>query len=421
LTEPFRMHLFRTILILLFLFSSFCGNSQEWETPQPVICHADELDAFYSIAARHDMQKARAIAYSKIEVTYENFPATAQQAFEKAKEIWEGILISKISIKINAKWEALSGLTLAHSGASRIYRNTKNAKYRDTWYVGPLAEALAGEDLNNGEFDINMTFNSGTNWSFATDGSVFPGRYDLVTVALHEIAHGIGISSSFKLINNETEGQWGQSGFPYIYDIFIQNREEQLLTKSSNFSNSSTRLKEQIESGSLFFKIDFHPFSADLPKVYSPKPFKSGGSISHLDPGKYYTNSEHSLMLPSIPSASAIHKPGELLLSMLSQIGWAVNELAAFPILSQSQEFPVVAYPNPLISDEINLSFPDGKRSEKCNIRVTDESGKIIRTFEINTVENPLIKINLSDVTAGTYLIQVDSKYDQITKKVVKL
>jgi hypothetical protein len=395
-------------------------QAQEFQSTPPVICHTHNFDTFTYIAQRS--ANARRAPGSQIEVTYSNsFPAAAQTAFEEAVKIWEEILISRVPIKINASWESLQGTTLAFSGASRIYRNTKNTPYRDVWYVGPLAEALAGEDLNNGDADMNVSLNSNVNWSFATDGSVTAGKYDLITVVLHEIAHGLGISSSFKLINDDTQGQWGQSGFPYIYDLFIQNGSNSALTDETAFINPSAELKRQFESNNLFFTTDSPSFAENLPKINAPLPFKSGGSISHLDPGSYPSGSAESLMLPAIPSASVIHDPGQVLLTMLNQIGWPVQGLKDYLILANQIDYPILLYPNPAVTNQLNISFPEPKRNITTQIDLLDLNGRILQKRTVNTLENSTIQLDISSLESGIYFIRIISPGQYVVHKMVKL
>lgn len=417
------MNSFQRIYLLLSLaIAALPCFAQQVLEPDPVVCSAGEEDALRSIASRFlNSSGLRLNLGSQIDVTYEGFPEEAKNAFEKAVQIWENILISKVPIKIKASWGSLNGTTLAFSGAAKIFRNTKNAPYKDVWYVGPLAEALAGTDLNDGDPDINITLNSGINWSYATDGSVFSGKYDLITVVLHEIAHGLGVSSSFKLINNDSEAQWGQSGFPYIYDLFVQNGQDKNLTETANFGSPSTELKDQLESGNLFFKIAERDLVSGKPKLYSPRPFKAGGSISHLDESKYPSGSANSLMLPSIPSASAIHDPGEVLLTILNKMGWPVFGLASFEPLATGAEQDILLYPNPAVTEMIYLSFPVQKRSMDTRITLTTMQGQLVYSQQFDTISEPLISINSVPLQAGTYMVQIQTESTKDFKKLIRL
>lgn len=407
-----------------FLFClSFLLSEAAWAQisaiPEPQVCYASEIDVNSSMISRSG-RNLKTEATSAIEVTYTDFPAVAKTAFEEAAKIWESILISRQTIKINATWESLPGTTLAYSGATRIFRNFDNVPYFDVWYVVSLAEAISGKDLNPGEFDINITLNSNINWSYATNGTSFSGKYDLMTIALHEIAHGLGFSSSMKLINNDSEGQWGQTGYPYIYDVFVQDNSAHQLINKSNFVNPSASLKNAMESGSLFFQISNEKYANDLPQVHSPDPFKSGGSISHLDEQKYPSGSMHSLMSPTVRSGEVIHDPGELILSMMNEIGWPVNNLASFTVLSQEKESPVLVYPIP-IAQRVSVALPTESRSSETTFEFFSSAGQLVKAIIENTIEVPTPVFDLTDFNSGIYFLRIKTPKGFVTKRLVKL
>ncbi len=409
----------KKFLYFFLLFAYYNTAGQQSAVPVPVVCHADLNDAFTQILRNSDRQLRRTPT-SKIEVTYTDFPDVAKTAFEQAVGIWEEILISNQPIRINAKWESIDGTTLAFSGASRIFRNTDNVPYTDVWYVGPLAEAIGGRDLNNGDFDINVTLNSNINWSFGTNGAVFSGRFDLITVVLHEIAHGLGFSSSMKLINDDSEGQWGQSGFPYIYDVFLINNDKKVLTSSIDFVNPSSEMKNQLISNDLFFNVSNIKYANSLPKIFSPSPFRSGGSISHLDESSYPTGTIHSLMSPSIRAAESNHIPGELVLSMLNQIGWPVNNLENARILAtEEQELEVLVYPNPSVS-QIAVAVPIGLRTKETRIKLASIDGKVVIDQNIDTIEKATFYLSLEQLTPGVYFLNFQSDLKKFTRRIVK-
>lgn len=415
--------LLNRIIVLIGVFVPFFIFGQESDIPEPIICHAEKHDAFFQILAE-DSENARRATSSNIDVTYTNFPDVAKTAFEKAVGIWETLLISNQTIRINAKWEHIGGgTTLAYSGATRIYRNIDNAPYRDVWYVCPLAEAISGKDLNNGDFDINVTLNSNTDWSYSTNGTTFSGKFDLVTVALHEIAHGLGFSSSMKLINNESEGQWGQSSFPYIFDTFVQTEDGDLLVDKSNYPNPSEDLKEEMISNSLVFNVTNDNYLGRAPEIYSPETFKEGASLSHIDFRDANSSSEspnaYSIMSPSILAALAIHKPSGEVLTILNEIGWPVNNLESFVILGEEPKPKILVFPNP-VQDKLAVALPIELRSENTSVFIFDINGKALLQLQKDTILEPTFYINYDNFQPGVHFLKVNSEKGQFTKKLVK-
>jgi hypothetical protein len=410
----------KTLHFFIFLFIANILFAQEEAIPDAVICHPNFTDGMVQILAAQNAGFKRA-ATSSIEVTYVGFPDVAKTAFEEAVNIWEGILISKMPIRIQATWESISGTTLGYTKATRIYRNVDKVPFKDVWYVGPLAEAISGKDLNDGGFDIEVNLNSNINWSYSTNGTVFNGRFDLITVVLHEIAHGLGFSSSMKLINDNTEGVWGQSGFPYIYDLYLENGKDITLTNTKSFLNPSAELQSVLTSEDVYFQISNTKYADNLPKIYSPNPFKTGGSISHLDESAYPPGSVNSLMSPTIRSAEAIHDPGELILSMMNQMGWPVNNLESFTVLSQELaiEPEILVYPNPT-NGTLAVAVPINLRSDNTQIEIIDLQGKVWFSSNENTIEKGTVYLETEQLFPGTFILRVNSSKGKFTKRVIK-
>jgi len=125
------------------------------------------------------------------------FPSAAQTAFNAAAAIWANTLQSSVPVTIKACWANLgSSSILGYSGGQPLSRDFSGAPRANTWYEGSLANALAGYDLDPSSYDMNITYNSGFSWYYGTDGNPPAGQYDLVSVAAHEICHGLNFSGS---------------------------------------------------------------------------------------------------------------------------------------------------------------------------------------------------------------------------------
>lgn len=413
------------IVALIFQQMSF---SQDSMPAVPVVCYLSEQNSLTEIPAQEFISaSSRLAATSNIEVTYIDFPEQAKVPFEQAIVIWERYLISTQTIRIKATWsKTMSNSVLAETGATRIYRSgasISNLPYANVWYPTPLAEALSGKELNSGDFDMTVTLNGNINWYYGTDAKAQSGRYDMITVMLHEIAHGLGFSSSMSIINSDTQGQYGQSGSAYIFDIFMQDSQKVKLTNTGVYGNPSTGLKTSLTSNALYFGLKNPAFANTLPRLYAPSPFKSGSSFSHFDESTYTVGTPNSLMSPSVRAAEVNHNPGELLLNCLNEMGWQINGLNGYVVTNieniPEQTFDVLVFPNP-VEDIVNIAFPLQTQPRAIKIDLLDNQGKNLQSIEKQGVTIETVSIDISTLHEGVYFLRVFDGQKPSVKKIVK-
>jgi len=114
-------------------------------------------------------------------------------AFQHAADIWSARLDSNVPIRIRAQFTALGAGVLGSAGPVSVVRNFAGAPLANTWYHIALANKLAGVDLNPTADDINANFSTNFNFYLGIDNN-HGSQPDLVTVLLHEFAHGLGFS-----------------------------------------------------------------------------------------------------------------------------------------------------------------------------------------------------------------------------------
>jgi hypothetical protein len=151
-------------------------------------------------------------------------------AFQHAASIWGYTITSPVTIRVAATFEPLScsasSAVLGAAGAREIFSQFANAPKPTAWYPSALASKLAGADLaTGGEAHIQARFNSrlglfpdclpGTPFYLGIDNA-HGVQIDLVSVLLHELAHGLGFQSF-------TDGQSGEQieNRPAVWDYFM--------------------------------------------------------------------------------------------------------------------------------------------------------------------------------------------------------
>ncbi|HYN08249.1 MAG TPA: FG-GAP-like repeat-containing protein [Vicinamibacterales bacterium] len=291
-------------------------------------------------AFRHFLTGPPTATFQVTYVGFGSFPA-AQAAFQTAVDIWAQLIASPVPIKIRAEFTTLPANVLGSAGGQFLWRDFPGAPIGGTWYVDALADRVSGGDVNAGNpgaFDILASFNSlFANWYFGTDGATPANQYDFVSVALHELTHGLGYSGSATV--SGLLGSIGFAGFPTIYDRFgVTETGTPLL----NFPNPSQALGTQLTSA-------YNPVNPRGPgsywggaqgilgngglsaRLYTPNTWTPGSSYSHLDESTYPAGNPNSLMTFGIAQAEAIHDPGPVTLGMFGDSGWTVASPPVVP------------------------------------------------------------------------------------------
>jgi len=251
-----------------------------------------------------------------------NFPQAARTTFDAAAAIWGNILQSSVPITISACWASLSGNTLGYSGGGNNYRDFSNAPRANTWYNESLANSLSGTDQGPGKYDMHITYNDNFTWYYGTDGNTPAGQSDLLTVVLHEIAHGLNFSGSMQYASGQAGWGYG-TGYPNIWDTLMYDGSGNQIINTSIYPNPSTALGSVVTSNNLWFqgsKAMAANGSARV-KMYAPSTWKGGSSYSHLDYDTF-KGTQNRLMVFAISAGDSIHDPGPVATGLLQDLGW---------------------------------------------------------------------------------------------------
>ena len=248
--------------------------------------------------------------------------ANAQASFQYAADVWEGFIVSSVTITIDATWQPLGPGILGSAGPNSFFANFSGGPLPNTWYPVGLANAIAGTDLRPAQADMDINISSSFGWYLGTDGNTPGGQYDLVSVVMHEIGHGLGFTGS--MTKSGSSGSWGYgTSFPFIYDRFSEDSAGNSLIVNPPYPNPSTALGNALTSGNVFFDGPAATAAAGgRPELYAPGGWSGGSSFSHLDESSYPAGTPNSLMTPQIGSAEAIHDPGPVTLGIFDDIGW---------------------------------------------------------------------------------------------------
>jgi len=148
-------------------------------------------------------------------------------AFQFAATAWGAALDSAVGIRIRAGFPALActatTATLGSAGTIQAVLGFPGEEFSNTLYHTALANKLAGVDLLPGD-DISANFNrnignptclAGASWYYGLDTNHAANQINLVTVLLHEFAHGLGFASFASV----TSGRY-LAGFSDVFSKF---------------------------------------------------------------------------------------------------------------------------------------------------------------------------------------------------------
>jgi hypothetical protein len=253
---------------------------------------------------------------STIEVNYINFPEWARKELQLAVNVWSANFESKVTITIDATWS--NSQSVAVLGSARpggYFAGFSGAPDSSLWYPSALANALAGKDLDirNSEMVINV--NARAAWNRRGDGTPTTREYDLQSVFLHEMAHGLGFLSND--IYDPILG-FGSIEQPTPYDAFAQTEDGRRL---ADLPSPSLELGRALRSPLLWSGAKGIAANNGVkPLLYSPETYQDGSSVSHLDEKTFSNSGLDAVMTPELDAGEIFHDPGPLLLAMMEDM-----------------------------------------------------------------------------------------------------
>jgi hypothetical protein len=269
--------------------------------------------------------------------------AQRKLSFIKAAEIISDLLISTITIEVDASFSALScdtnSATLGSAGATNnfAYGSAPSGLDDNTFYPVGLINAIRSTDVDGGS-DITAEFNSdigdgdclaASDWyyGFGTPGA---NEIGFTTVLLHEITHGLGFAS----LVNPTDGSKASGNDDIfsnnLFDLATglnfndgaetnQNREDAAISGTGllwSGSNANTNAVGLLTDGFNDVDGDGTFESGDKIEMYAPGAIESGSSVSHFNTDA----APNELMEPSYTEGQ---DDLGLALYLLQDLGWS--------------------------------------------------------------------------------------------------
>jgi len=357
---------------------------------------AGDADTYPSVRTRTPQLPAKKLeTVSKFDVTYNNFPDWAKKEVQASLDIWAVNFKSSVAITVDATWERSKSKEILGSANSGSYFSSfPGAPDPNLWYVSALANALAGKDLDRNNPEIIIQVNSEAPWNLRTDGAPNQTEYDLQSVMLHEVGHGLGFSSNDFY---EPVLGIGTLSTPTPFDAYLQTLDGRRLidlpSPSKELGNALT--SPLVWSGPLGTKAN----GGVKPMIFSPITYIPGSSISHLDENTFSKSGFDSVMTPILSAGEVFAGPGPLMLAMM-------EDMRNKPPTGVILDLPLAPRnPTALVGDaEALITF-----DPPANIRTSQVSEYIVKNIKTGvekvSVSSPVIFSGLRNGTSYTFSV----------------
>jgi len=332
---------------------------------------------------------------AKIIVKYNNFPEWTKVQVQAAVDVWAENFESKVPIYIEATWGRSSSYSILGSARPGSYfSNFSGAPDPSLWYPSALANALAGKDLDGDNPEMVITVNSLANWYRGGGTGPSKTEYDLQSVILHEMAHGLGFLSTDSY---DTFFGYGSIDQPTPYDAYVQTGDGRRL---ADLPSPSIELGEALTSKLVWSGAQGIAANGGVkPLLYSPKKYEDGSSVSHLDEATFDRAGKNSVMSPNLEAGEVFYGPGPLLLAMM-------QDLRSKPPVGIAVSVPqLVRNAEALISDAgaiVKFDPPANARAAQ----VTSYTVRNVKTgAEKSFINSPAIFSGLKNGTSYTFTV----------------
>lgn len=350
---------------------------------------------------------------STIFVKYIDFPDWAKNEFQLAVDVWSDNFSSTVPINIEASWTQINRTgVLGQARPESLRSEFTGAPDSTLSYPIALANAISGRDLNQSRAEIIIDVNSNISWYRSDLGRpIARTEFDLESVFLHEIAHGLGFLSSDHFEDNPAKPNYGKITLddPTPFDAFAITFEGKRL---ADYETGSPELQTAVTSklewvGELGVKAN----GGVRPLLYTPTTYEEGSSVSHLDENTFANTGVNSMMTPGIAPAEIYHQPGPLVLAMM-------EDMRTKPTAGLAKVIPQsVKSVKALISDSAALIYfglPDNNRAAQ----VTEYRIKNLKTgVSKKFTSSPANFTGLKNGTAYTFSITAVNEVGQSEAK----
>ena len=280
--------------------------------------YANPLSSAKSITKSPVLNFKHAGAKSNFIINYNGIPEIEMPAIQAALDAWSFDFVSSVPIHVDAIFARQGyGGILASATPAKFFHGFKGAPDPDLWYPSAMANALASKDLDpsNPEIIIHINSTIANQFYVGTDGKCPPNQYDLESILLHEVGHGLGFLSNDSY---DTFYGYGSIDQPTPYDAYAQLADGRRLM---DLPSPSVELGKALTNTIVWSgRNGIAANNGVKPKLYTPSVYQQGSSISHLDEATFSSSGADSVMTPNLSAGEVFHEPGPLALAMMADM-----------------------------------------------------------------------------------------------------
>ena len=293
------------------------------------------VGAVMAFAAPAAAQTPEALKATFVARYANNVPANVRGAVDFALSLWSQRLASAIPIEVDVDWGGGLPSNVAAATEPVAYERVADGSQQPV----ALANAVAGRDLEPGLADVHLLLGGGIRWYTGVDGNCPANATDMVTMVLHELAHGLAFAESFHSAGGGLA--WGHDGAPVGLDagLFDPSTGPLVAAPSAQDALSAATSRRIVWRGSA---RDSH---GRAPVFYAPRQFEPGSSLSHLDDDAYPQGDPDALMTSLIRRGEVIRRIGPAALGIMRDLGWQVYDEPARPAAAPRPATPVSVAP----------------------------------------------------------------------------
>ena len=255
-------------------------------------------------------------AKSKFVVKFANFPDWAKIDIQAALDVWAASFKSDVPINVEASYGRSSSYgVLGSARPGGYFAGFKGAPDGTLWYPSALANALAGKDLDANSPEIVIQVNSNARWNIRNDGKPSSSEYDMKSVFIHELGHGLGFLSTDSYDSFFGIGSIEQ---PTIFSAYLQVQDGRRL---SDLPSPSAELGLALVNPLVWTGAKGVAANDGIPpKMYTPRRYQDGSSVSHLDEDTFSNSGPNSVMTPNLEAGEVFQELGPLLIAMMEDL-----------------------------------------------------------------------------------------------------